>query len=163
MLRAAGRIRLFTDADNSTDIAHFEKMKPFFNEGYDVVIASRNSGDATGAEEAVPQTWYKRWTGRLGNHIVQLLVVPGIWDTQCGFKAFCGEVAERIFSQTTIEGWAFDIEVLALARAANYKIGMIPAYWVNDPRSHVRPFDYLRVLRDTLKVRANLRARKYSL
>ena len=163
MLRAAGRIRLFTDADNSTDIAHFEKMKPFFNEGYDVVIASRNSGDATGAEEAVPQTWYKRWTGRLGNHIVQLLVVPGIWDTQCGFKAFRGEVAERIFSQTTIEGWAFDIEVLALARAANYKIGMIPAYWVNDPRSHVRPFDYLRVLRDTLKVRANLRARKYSL
>ena len=163
MLRAAGRVRLFTDADNSTDITHFEKMKPFFDDGYDVVIASRNSGDATGAEEAVPQTWYKRWTGRLGNHIVQLLVVPGIWDTQCGFKAFRGEVAERIFSQTTIEGWAFDIEVLALARAANYKIGMIPAYWVNDPRSHVRPFDYLRVLRDTLKVRANLRARKYSL
>jgi dolichyl-phosphate beta-glucosyltransferase len=103
MLRAAGRIRLFTDADNSTDIAHFEKMKPFFNEGYDLVIASRNSKDAPNAEEAVPQAWYKRWTGRVGNLIVQLLAVPGIWDTQCGFKAFRAEVAERIFSDTKIE------------------------------------------------------------
>lgn len=162
MLTAAGRIRLFADADNSTDIAHFEKMQPFFNEGYDLVIASRNSKDAPNAEEAVPQAWYKRWTGRLGNLIVQLFAVPGIWDTQCGFKAFRAEVAERIFSSTEIDGWGFDIEVLALARAFNYKIGIIPAHWINDPRSHVRPFDYLRVLGDTLRVRANLRADKYS-
>jgi glycosyltransferase involved in cell wall biosynthesis len=162
MLTAAGRIRLFADADNSTDIAHFEKMQPFFNEGYDLVIASRNSKDAPNAEEAVPQAWYKRWTGRLGNLIVQLFAVPGIWDTQCGFKAFRAEVAERIFSSTEIDGWGFDIEVLALARAFNYKIGIIPAHWINDPRSHVRPFDYLRVLGDTLRVRANLRAHKYS-
>src|SRR5262249_37115780 len=100
MLRAAGRIRLFTDADNSTDIAHFEKMKPFFNEGYDLVIASRNSKDAPNAEEAVPQPWYKRWTGRAGNLAVQHFAVPGIWDTQCGFKAFRAEAAERIFSDT---------------------------------------------------------------
>ena len=90
-----------------------------------------------------------------------LLPLRGIWDTQCGFKAFRAEVAERIFSQTTIEGWAFDIEVLALARAANYKIGIIPAYWVNDARSHVRWFDYLRVLGDTLRVRIRLMAGKY--
>lgn len=163
MLRAAGRIRLFTDADNSTDIAHFEKMKPFFDDGYDLVIASRNSKDAPNAEEAVPQAWYKRWTGRLGNLIVQLLAVPGVWDTQCGFKAFRAEVAERIFSQTTIAGWGFDIEVLALAQAANYRIGIIPAHWINDPRSHVRWYDYLNVLGDTLRVRANLRACKYNL
>ena len=162
MLRAAGRIRLFTDADNSTDIAHFEKMIPLFNEGYDLVIASRNSKDAPNAEEAVPQAWYKRWTGRVGNLIVQLFAVPGIWDTQCGFKAFRAEVAVRIFSDTKIEGWGFDIEVLALARAFNYKIGIIPARWVNDPRSHVRWFDYLRVLGDTFRVRGNLRARKYN-
>lgn len=110
----------------------------------------------------VSQAWYKRWTGRLGNLIVQLLAVPGIWDAQCGFKAFRAEVAEQIFSQTTINGWGFDIEVLALAQAQKYKIGIIPAHWVNDPRSHVRPFDYARVLGDTLRVRANLRARKYS-
>jgi dolichyl-phosphate beta-glucosyltransferase len=162
MLKAAGRIRLFTDADNSTDIAHFEKMKPFFAAGYDLVIASRNSKDAPNAEEAVPQAWCKRWTGRVGNLIVQLLAVPGIWDTQCGFKAFRADVAERIFTNTKIEGWGFDIEVLALARAFNYKIGIIPAHWVNDPRSHVRLFDYLRVLGDTVRVRANLRACQYN-
>ncbi|MET0644589.1 MAG: dolichyl-phosphate beta-glucosyltransferase [Candidatus Binatia bacterium] len=162
MLKASGRVRLFTDADNSTDIAHFEKMIPLFKEGYDLVIASRNSKDAPNADEAVPQAWYKRWTGQLGNLIVQLFAVPGIWDTQCGFKAFRAEVAVRIFSETKIEGWGFDIEVLALARAFNYKIGIIPARWVNDPRSHVRWFDYLRVLGDTLRVRANLRARKYT-
>jgi dolichyl-phosphate beta-glucosyltransferase len=71
-------------------------------------------------------------------------------------------VAERIFSNTKIEGWGFDIEVLALARAFNYKIGIIPAHWINDPRSHVRPSDYAEVLGDTLRVRANLRARKYN-
>src|SRR5262249_336768 len=84
MLKAVGRVRLFSDADNSKDISHFEKMKPFFNEGYDLVIASRNSKDAPDAEEAIPQAWYKRWTGRVGNLIVQLLAVPGTWDTQCG-------------------------------------------------------------------------------
>ena len=162
MLRAVGRIRLFTDADNSTDIAHFEKMQPFFDNGYDLVIASRNSKDVATAEEVVSQAWYKRWTGRLGNLVVQLLAVPGIWDTQCGFKAFRAEVAERIFSVAEVDGWGFDIEVLALARAFNYKIGIIPAHWVNDPKSHVRPFDYTRVLGDTFKVRARLRARKYN-
>ena len=161
MLKASGRLRLFCDADNSTDIAHFDKMIPLFKEGYDIVIASRHSKDAAGAQQAVPQARYKRIIGQFGNIFIQCVAVRGIWDTQCGFKAFRAEVAERIFSQTTIEGWAFDIEVLALARAANYKIGIIPAYWVNDARSHVRWFDYLRVLGDTLRVRIGLMAGKY--
>ena len=92
---------------------------------------------------------------------MQWFAVPGIWDTQCGFKAFRREVAERIFTQATIDGWAFDIEALALARAMQYKIGIIAAHWTNDERSHVRWFDYFRVLRDTLKVRLNLSARRY--
>jgi dolichyl-phosphate beta-glucosyltransferase len=162
MLKAAGRLRLFCDADNSTDIAHFDKMVPLFKEGYDIVIASRHPKDAAGAQQVLPQARSKRIIGKLGNMIIQTVAVRGIWDTQCGFKAFRAEVAERIFSQTTIEGWAFDIEVLALAQAANYKTGIIPAYWINDTRSHVRPFDYARVLLDTFRVRGNLRARKYS-
>ena len=161
MLLARGRIRLFADADNSTDIAHFDLMQSCFARGDDVVIASRNPHDAAGAQQVVAQVWYKRWIGQLGNLWVQLLAVPGIWDTQCGFKAFRGEVAERIFSQTTLDGWGFDIEVLALARAMNYRIAIIPARWANDARSHVRWFDYLGVLSDTLKVRFNLSARKY--
>ena len=163
MLEARGQIRLFTDADNSTDIAHFDQMKTLFDEGCDLVIASRSPKDAAGAQQSVSQPWHKRSIGRLGNLLVQLLAVRGIWDTQCGFKAFRAEAAERIFSQTTVDGWGFDIEVLALARAFNYKIGIIPAHWVNDARSHVRNIDYLRVLRDTFKVRANLLMGKYGL
>jgi dolichyl-phosphate beta-glucosyltransferase len=163
MLNASGRIRLFTDADNSTDIAHFDKMKPLFDQGCDLVMASRNSKDVSEARQAVPQAWHKRWIGHGGNLIVQLVAVRGIWDTQCGFKAFRAEAAQRIFSRGTIDGWGFDIEVLALARALNYKIGIIPARWVNDDRSHVRSFDYLRVLADTFKIRMNLITGRYNL
>lgn len=161
MLRASGNIRLFADADNSTDIAHFDQMRPLFDQGHDLVIASRNANDAEQACQAVSQAWYKRLIGQLGNQIVQLLAVPGIWDTQCGFKAFRAEAAERIFSQATIEGWGFDIEVLALARALQYKIGIIPAHWINDDRSHVRLADYWRVLADTFTVRRNFVAGRY--
>lgn len=163
MQKASGRLRLFCDADNSTDIAHFDKMRPLFKDGYDIVIASRHSKDAAGARQVVPQARYKRIIGKVGNIIVQSVAVPGIWDTQCGFKAFRAEAAERIFSQTKIEGWGFDIEVLALARALNYKIGIIAARWVNDPKSHFQFVDYLRVFVDTAKVRANFLAGRYSL
>lgn len=163
MLAARGKIRLFTDADNSTDIAHFDKMLPLFEQGCDVVIASRNPADAPGAEQVVSQAWHKRVIGRMGNRIVQLAAVPGIWDTQCGFKAFRAEAAERIFSQTTIDRWGFDIEVLALAQRMGYQIGIVPARWLNDDRSHVRLADYLHVLGDTFTVRRNLLNKKYRL
>jgi glycosyltransferase involved in cell wall biosynthesis len=163
MLAARGEIRLFTDADNSTDIAHFDKMKPLFDQGCDIVIASRNASDAPGALQVVSQAWYKRAIGRLGNRIVQIAAVPGIWDTQCGFKAFRAEAAERIFSQTTLDRWGFDIEVLALAQRLKYKIGIVPARWLNDDRSHVRMSDYIHVLGDTFTVRRNFLTGKYKL
>jgi dolichyl-phosphate beta-glucosyltransferase len=160
---ACGQIRLFADADNSTDIAHFDRMKPLLDDGCDLVIASRNSKDAPGAEQTLPQALYKRVIGQFGNLFVQLVAVPGIWDTQCGFKAFRAEAAERIFSEAKIDGWGFDIEVLALARALNYKIGIVPVRWINDPRSHFVWSDYARVLSDTLKVRYNILTGKYRL
>ncbi|MDP9131464.1 MAG: glycosyltransferase family 2 protein [Candidatus Binatota bacterium] len=163
MLAASGQIRLFCDADNSTDIAHFDKMQPLFDQGYDIVIASRSAKDAPEALQVVSQAWYKRVIGRLGNRIVQIVAVPGIWDTQCGFKAFRAEAAERIFAQTTIERWGFDIEVLALAQRLGYKIGIVPARWLNDDRSNVKLSDYLHVLGDTFTVRRNLLSGKYRL
>jgi len=81
MLEARGQIRLFTDADNSTDIAHFDQMKTLFDEGCDLVIASRNPKDVAGACQTVSQRWYKRSIGKLGNLLVQRVAVPGIWDT----------------------------------------------------------------------------------
>lgn len=163
MLKACGRIRLFTDADNSTDIAHFEKMKPLFDQGCDLVIATRDSRDDPEARQSVPQAWYKRCIGHMGNLVIQFLAVRGIWDTQCGFKAFRADAAERIFSQAAVRGWGFDIEVLALAQAFHYKIGIIPAHWVNDDRSHVRMFDYLRVLGDTVRVRTKFFLGEYKM
>jgi len=163
MLKALGRVRLFTDADNSTDIDHLDRMQRLFNQGCDLVIASRSAMDAPEAKQTVPQIWYKRMLGKLGNLIVQALAVRGIWDTQCGFKAFRAAAAEQIFSQAKIPGWGFDIEVLALARALKFKIGVIPAHWVNDERSHVGWLDYLRVLGDAAKVRCNLLTGKYKI
>ena len=162
MLAAAGSIRLFSDADNSTDIAHFERMSPLFKEGYDLAIASRNPRDSTGAQQAVSQVWYKRLFGKIGNLIVQGLTVPGVWDTQCGFKAFRAEVAEQVFSRATIDGWGFDIEILALARALGYKRGIIAAHWINDERSHFKLLDYVRVFGEIIKIRANFLTGKYA-
>ena len=157
MLKASGQVRLFTDADNSTDIAHVGQMLSLFDRGYDVVIASRNSKDAAGARQAVPQPLHRWLLGRIGNLIARLLVIPGIWDTHCGFKAFRAEAAERIFSHSEIDGGGFDMEVLALARALNYKIGIIPAHWINDDRSNMRLRSYMRALMDIVRLRARLR------
>jgi len=156
MAEAKGDIRLFTDADNSTDISHFEKMKPLFDAGSEIVITSRNPWDAAGAEQAISQVWYKRIMGMAGNIFIQLVAVRGIWDTQNGFKAFRAASAERIFPQLAIYGWGFDIEILALARAMGLRIGIVPAHWMNDEESHVRIWNYFGVLWETVQVRWNL-------
>ena len=116
ILAARGSVRLFTDADNSTDISHFDLMKPLFDRGSDVVIASRNPKDAAGALQTVPQPFPKRILGTSGNLLIQILAVPGIWDTQCGFKAFTASAAKEIFERSLIDRWGFDIEALALSR-----------------------------------------------
>ena len=161
MLAAKGKIRLFTDADNSTDISYFEKMKPLFDQGKDVVISSRESRDAEGAGQEVPQSFLKRLMGNMGNLYIQILAVPGIWDTQNGFKAFRDYAAEKIFSAAKINRWAFDVEALALAKKLDYKIGIVPIHWINDPDSHVGLMSYFKVLFDVLKIRWNLMRGKY--
>ncbi len=161
MLKANGRIRLFTDADNSTDMVHFEKMRPLFDQGYDIVIGSRNPRDAKGARQAVSQPLFKRLLGMAGNIFIQIMAVRGIWDTQAGFKAFRDYAAEAIFPKVRIYGWGFDIEVLTIARKLNYKIGIIPLNWINDPYSHVKLSGYLQVLLQTIKIRWNLFRKKY--
>ena len=138
-------------------------MHPLFDRGYDLVICSRDSKDAPGARQAVAQVGYKRLMGNMGNLLIQLVAVRGIWDTQCGFKVFRDYAAEKIFSQTVIDRWGFDIEVLALARALKYKIGIIPAYWINNPKSHFKLSGYLEVLGETVKIWQNLSRGRYKL
>lgn len=156
MLEARGQVRLFTDADNSTEMSHFDPMQPLLQEGHEVVIGSRDHKDVAGARQAVPQPFLKRALGNAGNLLIQVLAVPGIWDTQCGFKAFTAAAAERIFSVARINGWGFDIEALALARRYGYQVAIIPTYWVDAAGTHVKTSDYFKTLGEALKVRWNL-------
>ncbi|MDP3948774.1 MAG: glycosyltransferase family 2 protein [bacterium] len=162
MLLAKGEYRLFTDADNSTSIDHFEKMIPFLsakggsahggenNEIYDVVVGSRA---VKGSKLEPPQPFYKQLLGKLSNIIIQIVNVPGIWDTQCGFKAFSEKAAEKIFNVSKINGWGFDIEALALARHFGYRTKEMPVHWVNDIKSHVKLSAYLKTFVENVKIR----------
>jgi glycosyltransferase involved in cell wall biosynthesis len=150
MLIATGKIRLFTDADNSTSIDQFEKMMPFFKDGYGVVIGSRA---VRGAKLDPPEPFYRQVIGKGLNMLVQLLLLPGIWDTQCGFKAYTDEAAEKIFTLSRISGWGFDVETLVLGRKMGFKIKEVPVHWVDDTRSHVKFSAGLQFLAETFKIR----------
>ncbi|MEM7113223.1 MAG: glycosyltransferase [Chloroflexota bacterium] len=156
MLAAKGKIRLFTDADNSTDMSHFDQMRPLFDQGADVVIASRDSKDVDGAKQAVPQPFFKRLLGNAGNLLIQVLVVPGIWDTRCGFKAFRGDAAAKVFAAARMDGWSIDDEALALARRYGCDIQVIPADWIDAAGTHVTRWDYVRNIWEAVRIRWNL-------
>ena len=158
MLSAKGNWRLFMDADNSTAITEFLNMMPYFKEGYEVVIGSRA---VKGAKLQPPQPIYRQIPGKLGNLFIQMLVLKGIWDSQCGFKCFSELAAERVFSIAKIDRWGFDVEALALARKLGYQIKEMPVTWVNDPRSHVTALSYLQVLWETIKIYWWLKKGKY--
>ena len=150
MLEATGRYRLLMDADNSTSVDHFDKMIKYFEEGYDVVICSRAHKES---KLTPPQGFLRRLLGKGGNLIIQALVLPGIWDTQCGFKCFSEAAAEKIFPLQRINGWGFDVEILGLAKNLGYKIKQIPVTWVNDIVSRVGASAYITTLIETLRIR----------
>ncbi len=150
MLEATGHIRLFADADNSTPIEQFDAMMPYFKEGYGVVIGSRA---VHGAVLDPPESLFRRAAGKGLNLVVQALLLPGIHDSQCGFKAFTEEAAVRIFGESKISGWAFDVEALSLAKKMGYRIKEMPVRWVNDTRSHVHASAGLQFLGEICKIR----------
>ena len=160
MLLATGNIRIFADADNSTSIDQFEKMIPLFKEGYDVVIGSRAM---RGAELDPPESLIRRIIGKSLNFLIQIFLLPGIWDTQCGFKAYTAEAAEKIFVLCKTSGWGFDVETLALAKRLGYRIKEVPVRWVNDTRSHVKFSGGLQFLAETCTIRWRLWVDGYGL
>lgn len=160
MLAGKGQYRLFTDADNSTTLNHFDAMAPYLQQGYDVVIGSLAVPGArvlSGGEEP----WYRVLLGKLGNKFIQIFAVWGIHDTQRGFKVFSSRAAQIIFPRMTIFGWGFDVEVLAIARKFKFKIKELPVTWKNDPDSKVNVWAYPQVLLQTLKVSWNLLTGRY--
>jgi len=159
MMKAKGQFRLFMDADNSTSLDQIEKMWPVFEQGYQVVIGSR---DVKGAVLDPPQPFYRRILGDCFKLLRKLIV--GLWDledTQCGFKAFTAEAAEGIFPRIKLKGWAFDVELLVIARKLGYKIKEVPIHWVNDPHSKVKFESMIEMFFELLKIRRNLMLGKY--
>jgi dolichyl-phosphate beta-glucosyltransferase len=151
VLDSRGDLVLFSDADMSTPVEEVEKLVPFIHEGFDIVIGSRG---LKGSDVRVRQPWYREGMGKMFNLMVRLLAVGGIRDTQCGFKLFRGGVARSLFRKTMIKGFAFDVEVLFLAKKSGYKIREVPIRWLNSPSSKVRLIrDPLKMFLELLKIR----------
>jgi len=151
MLNAQGDYRLFMDADNSTTIDQVEKMWPWFEKGYDIVIGSR---DVKGAILDPPQPFYRRLVGEFFKYV--RMIICDLWhlkDTQCGFKCFKKEVVETIFPKLRIERFAFDVEILLLAKMHGFKIKEIPVLWRNDPESKVKLKSAIKMGLDLFKIR----------
>jgi dolichyl-phosphate beta-glucosyltransferase len=162
MLAARGQIRVMSDADCSMPPEQLPKLlAPITACKAEIAIGSRY---APGAKSDVKQPWYRVWWSRLANRVIQRSLVPGVRDTQCGFKAFTAEAARDLFGRGRIDGWAFDLEILALARRANFGIAEVGVEWTDDRRSRVNPVkDMWKVIREALTIRRNLRRGVYSL
>lgn len=159
--QAKGSIRLFSDADNSTAPENFDAMETLFWQGSSIVISSRDPKDVPGASRDVKEPWYREILGNMGNMVIQVFGVWGIWDTQNGFKALTAKAAEDIFPRIRMTGFSFDIELLALARALDHKIGVIPIRWRFDPDSKVTLKSYIQVFVDVFKIRWNFITGRY--
>jgi dolichyl-phosphate beta-glucosyltransferase len=155
---ASGDIVMFMDADNATPISEVEKFLPFFEKGYDVVIGSRYTEPDL---VKVHQPLYRIVLSRMSNLLIQFLAVPGIKDTQLGFKAFTSEAAKNIFPLVTIARWGFDMEVLTVANAKGYKIKEIGVSWTEHGGGHVPLKAYLESLIDLFKIKLRSIAGRY--
>lgn len=167
MLAAQGKYRVFTDFDQSTPMAEVEKMLPFFDRGYDVVIGSREVEGA--AREKEP--WYRHLMGKGFNFVVQIVAVRGIHDTQCGFKAMSDKAVKLLFPRLTATitpkkdafTGAFDVELLFLARKHGLKIAEVPVQWQHVKTKRVSPVkDSLRMFWQLLLIRWAYLTRQYA-
>jgi dolichyl-phosphate beta-glucosyltransferase len=148
MLAAKSDWVLFMDADNSTSIEHLARVAPHVNAAR-VIIASRRLSDSRVVR---PQHRLRQMLGRTFPHIVRALALPGLMDTQCGFKVFRRDAAQAIFARQTTERFAFDVEVLLLARLLRIGIAEVPVDWDNPTISTVRiRYDTIQMLWDVLR------------
>jgi len=136
MAAARGRYRVFSDADLSVPIDDLEKLLRPLHAGAGVAIASRGLRDS---QVELHQPWYRESMGKIFNRLVRIFVLGGVHDTQCGFKAFTAEVADRVFPALQTRGFGFDVEVLYRAQQAGYQIVEVPTRWINSPQSRVHP------------------------
>lgn len=152
MLQAQGEICLFTDADLSTPIEELDRAMEYM-QSYDIVIGSRGLKQSN---IVVHQPFYREWLGKSFNRILKSMALTDFSDTQCGFKVFKKHVANALFSQSAITGFAFDVEILFLARQFGFAVKEMPVTWVNEENSHVDPVkDSIRMFRDVMRIKLN--------
>lgn len=160
MLQARGEYRFICDADLSMPIEEIQKFIPPDLTDFDIAIGSREAPGAIRYNEPS----YRHLGGRAINLAIRLLILPGLNDTQCGFKCFSAKAAEDVFRQQTILGWSFDIENLYIARRKKIRIKEIPIQWHYDPDSKVSAVrDALRMLSDIFRIHINAWRGKYDL
>jgi dolichyl-phosphate beta-glucosyltransferase len=155
---ASGDVIMFMDADNATPISEIEKFLPFFDQGFDVVIGSRYTNPDL---VKVHQPFYRIMLSRMSNLLIQFLAVPGIKDTQLGFKAFTKLAAKEIFPLVTVLRWGFDMEVLTIALARGYKIKEVGVSWTEHGGGHVPLRAYIESLLDLFKIKLRSLTGKY--
>ncbi len=152
MLAAHGAYRFICDADLSMPITELDKFLPPRLADYDIAIASREAPGAVRYHEP----WHRHVMGRVFNSMVRVLAVPGLQDTQCGFKMFRAEVAETLFPLQTMNGWSFDVEILYAARRRAYRIVEVPIHWHYGENTRISPLrDSLDMAVEVLKIRRN--------
>ncbi len=153
MLAAAGDYALICDADLAMPIAETAKLLAAVQNGFDVAIASREGEGAVRFDEP----YYRHLMGRVFNTLVRILAIPSLQDTQCGFKLFRRGVARDVFARQTMGGWAFDVEVLAIAIRRGYKVVEVPIHWYFMTNSKISPVrDTISMVREVIKVRQNV-------
>lgn len=150
MLHARGQRRLMTDADLSTPIEELPRLEACLDQGYAIAIGSRA---VSGARVEVHQGGFRESAGRAFNLLVRLLALPDLKDTQCGFKLFSAEAVEPAFGPARLDGFAFDVEALFLARRAGLRIAEVPVIWRNDAASRVSPWKGTRAFLDVVRLR----------
>lgn len=135
MLAARGRYRFLCDADFSMPVGELERFLPPYLHGWDIAIATREGPGAV----RVGEPPHRHFMGRVFNGLIQLLLLPGIEDSQCGFKCFTDRAAELLFPRLTVDGFAFDVELLYLASQQGMRIVEVPITWHYMDASSVKP------------------------
>ena len=158
ILAAKGEYRIFCDVDFSMPVTEINRFVPPAQPDCQVAIGSREAPGAVRYNEP----YYRHLSGRIFNTLVRWLALPGLQDSQCGFKCFRGDIADEIFPLQTNTGWAFDVEVLFVARQRGYRIVEVPVPWYFNPESKVRMLrDSWRMVRDLILIRINSLQGKY--
>ena len=153
VMNSVGKYIFFSDADLSAPIEEIECLLRYLEDGIDIVIGSRALDDS---KILVKQGWFRNRLGKMFGILVRSLVVPGIMDSQCGFKGFKGEAAKKVFSLQQINGFSFDAEILFIARKYGFIINEIPVQWANSDGSKLNPFfDSTKMLFEVFKIKWN--------